>query len=263
MLYTVDTRPVVLMAGQLPAYRAFQAGMTPGADVAQLEQNLVAMGYLHVVPDNRFTAATGTAIRAWQRAQGVPRTGSVDRSVVLFAPGAVRVATWSSRVGAQVTAGAELFTTSGTDKVVDVDLNLNDQQLAVVGARLTVTLPDGTHVPATVTAVGEAVERAGAAGATGTVVRPVQAALGDQTPAAPFSRADVTVSFTSTLAQDVLTVPVAALVAIDATTFGVEVLDADGGTTTVPVTVGVFASGRVQVTGKGIVAGLDVVVPQA
>ena len=237
--------------------------MTPGDDVRQLEQNLATLGYFPDTPDARFTAGTAAAVRRWQKALGVEQTGAVARSAVLFADHPLRVAALSSRLGADVAPGTELYTTSGTDKVVDVDLGLDDQQLATAGAAVTAVLPDGTGLPATVTGIGAAVERPATDGSTPKVVLPVSVGLVDQAGAAAFAQADVTVRFASTLADDVLTVPVEALVALDDSRFGVEVPGRRAGdpTTVLPVTVGSFASGRVQISGEGIRAGLDVVVP--
>jgi hypothetical protein len=90
-LYTVDTRPVVLLAGVMPAWRTFQVGMTDGEDVAQLERNLVDLGWLGGTPDGRYTTETATAVRSWQRALGVARTGVVERSAIMFADQPLRV----------------------------------------------------------------------------------------------------------------------------------------------------------------------------
>jgi hypothetical protein len=59
----------------------------------------------------------------------------------------------------------------------------------------------------------------------------------------------------------VLSVPVEALLALSGDRFGVEVLQADGTTKRMPVTTGLFAAGRVEVSGDGISAGQKVVVP--
>ncbi len=262
-LYSVNTVPVVLLSGPLPAWRDFSAGMTDGDDVRQLEQNLATLGHFRDAPDTRFTHRTAAAVRRWQKALGVEQTGTVARSSVLFADAPVRVAALSARLGAEVGAGSELYTTSGTQKVVDVDLKLSDQQLAAVGAPVTVVLPDGTELPAAVTNVGAAVERPAPDGSTPEVVVPVTVALADQASAAAYTQAGVTVQFASTLTDDALTVPIEALVPVDESSFGVEVPgERDGDRTTIlPVTVGSFASGRVQISGEGIREGLDVVVP--
>ena len=53
VLYRVDEAPVVLLYGATPAYRALAEGATAadvtGADVAQLNHDLVALGYVDTV----------------------------------------------------------------------------------------------------------------------------------------------------------------------------------------------------------------------
>jgi peptidoglycan hydrolase-like protein with peptidoglycan-binding domain len=273
-LYTINSQPVILLRGSLPAWRSFELGMSAGEDVRQLEQNLVALG----VPfrgdvDTTFTKATTDAISAWQKILGVERTGTFARSAILFSSHDLRITRATALLGADVATGAELYRASATDKIVDLDLRLADQQLAVVGNQVGITLPDGTATTGSIAAVGEPLERAGDdkaatndGAATGaTFVVPVTVTLADQTAVGSFSRAGVTVQFSSTLADGVLTVPVEALVATGADSFAVETPNeaVDGGVLRIPVTVGAFASGRVQITGDGIREGLDVVVPES
>jgi hypothetical protein len=91
ILYAVDNRAVRLLYGDLPAYRDFGPGMTDGSDVRQLEQNLVDLGLGgQITVDDRFTAATGAAVRQWQAAWGLPaaeRTGTLPLGQVVFLPG--------------------------------------------------------------------------------------------------------------------------------------------------------------------------------
>ena len=44
-LYAVDGAPITLFYGGTPEWRALFAGVTPGRDVAQLNRNLMALGY--------------------------------------------------------------------------------------------------------------------------------------------------------------------------------------------------------------------------
>jgi peptidoglycan hydrolase-like protein with peptidoglycan-binding domain len=278
-LYAINSQPVILLRGSLPAWRSFELGMSDGEDVRQLEQNLSARG----VPfrgdiDTTFTKATADAISAWQKILGVERTGTFARSAILFSDHDLRVTHATALLGADVATGAELYRASATDKIVDLDLRLADQQLAVVGNQVGITLPDGTTTTGSIAAVGEPLERASdgeatttaakntaASGATGgTFVVPVTVTLTDQTAASAFPRASVTVQFSSTLADGVLTVPVEALVATGADSFAVETPNkaVDGAVIRMPVTVGAFASGRVQISGDGIREGLEVVVPE-
>lgn len=270
-LYRINDQPVVLMRGSLPAWRAFETGMTPGDDVRQLEQNLAAFGAFTGTADATFTRATTAAIRAWQKVVGVERTGRIDRTTILFVDHDLRVTTATVALGAEVGPGTELYRGSATDKVVDLDLRLDDQGLAVVGDDVGITLPDGATTTGSISSVGEPVERStdgatpGSSGSGGVFVVPVTVALADQSAAASFPRASVSVRFSSTLAEGALTVPVEALIAIDASSFAVEtpVTEGDAAVRRIPVSLGAFASGRVQVTGEGIAEGLSVVVPRS
>src|SRR5262249_54743674 len=64
-LYEVNATPVVLLYGSTPAYRSLSAGMT-GPDVAQLNFDLVALGYAtssQLDPtSDLFSSATATAL---------------------------------------------------------------------------------------------------------------------------------------------------------------------------------------------------------
>ena len=73
--------------------------------------------------------------------------------------------------------------------------------------------------------------------------------------------ASVSLGLTSETRTGVLSVPLGALVALSADQFGVEVVDDAGNITRVPVTVGLFAGDRVEVSGDGIAEGQRVVVP--
>jgi hypothetical protein len=63
-------------------------------------------------------------------------------------------------------------------------------------------------------------------------------------------------------ARDVLAVPVTALLMLAGGGYGLEVVAPSGAHHLVGVTPGLFASGRVQVSGAGITAGTRVVVAQ-
>jgi peptidoglycan hydrolase-like protein with peptidoglycan-binding domain len=269
-LYRVNDQPVILLRGATPAWRPFETGMAPGEDVRQLEQNLAAFGKFRGTADATFTRATADAIRAWQKAVGVERTGRIDRTTILFADHDLRVTTTTAALGAEVAPGTELYRVSATEKVVDLDLRLGDQGLAIVGNPVGITLPDGATTTGSIASVGEPVERATDSaptdtGATsGTFVVPVTVALSDQAAGSAFPRASVSVQFSSTLAEGALTVPVEALVAVDASSFAIETpTKGNAAVRRIPVTLGAFSSGRVQITGDGIAEGLPVVVPES
>jgi len=263
VLYRVDTRPVILLSGALPAWRDFATGMDDGEDVRQLEQNLLALGLFDAEPDTRFTWYTAEAVQRWQAALGVEKTGGLERSTILFTDQELRVDGVDSRVGAEVGPGAALYRATGLRVVVDMNVRSSDRALAVAGATASVVLPDGTRVEGVVETVGAPVSTANDDNTT-TVTLPVRVSVADQAAVAGLVLATVTAAFESTMREDVLTVPVDALVPLDETRFAVELPGraADGKRTLLPVTVGAFASGMVEISGEGIVEDLDVVVPQ-
>ncbi len=95
-LFRVDNLPVVLMYGSVPAYRPLKKGVGDGPDVAELNRNLIALGYdpYGAIGDlESFGEATADAVRRWQKAEGLKETGEVELGRVVFAPSARRVTT--------------------------------------------------------------------------------------------------------------------------------------------------------------------------
>jgi peptidoglycan hydrolase-like protein with peptidoglycan-binding domain len=84
-LYSVDLRPIVVAAGQVPSFRELSSGMS-GADVRQLNQFLHDTGYLTGSVRETFTSATSSAVKRWQRDLGLERTGVVLAGDLLFLP---------------------------------------------------------------------------------------------------------------------------------------------------------------------------------
>ena len=74
-LFRIDNLPVVLMYGSVPAYRALKEGVSDGPDVAELNVNLIDLGfdpYGAIGDDDHFGEATAAAVRRWQKAEGLP-----------------------------------------------------------------------------------------------------------------------------------------------------------------------------------------------
>jgi peptidoglycan hydrolase-like protein with peptidoglycan-binding domain len=260
-LYAVDNVPVLLLRGKLPAWRDYASGMSDGPDVRQLEENLRELGHFDAEPDEAFTWTTTEAIMDWQEANGLTRTGKLPLGTVQFAQSDLRVGTVTASVGTQAGPGADLFEVTGTGQVVTMDLRLDDQQLAVVGNPVEVRLPGGSTTAGTITSVGTPTETEDATGQLRTTI-PVVVSLDRPKEAAAFQEASVSVDIPSRRREDVLSVPVGALIAITPQQFGVEAVDPDGTTRQVPVTTGLFAGGRVEISGDDVEAGQRVVVPQ-
>ncbi|WP_433162649.1 peptidoglycan-binding protein [Kribbella sp. CA-247076] len=259
-VYSVDNKPTTLMYGALPAYRKLVDG-TEGTDVLQLEQNLSAMGYTGFTVDDEYTDATAEAVAEWQEDLGLEETGVVELGSVLFAPGHIRVDSVQAAEGAPIGPNQNVLTYTGTTKAVTVQLDAADQRLAKPKAKVDVTLPDGGVVPGRVEKVSTVIIPAESAEKDPETKVEVIVAIDNQKAVAAWSLASVDVTFTASERKNVLTVPVAALVALREGGFGVEVVD---GTASryVPVKTGLFAGGQVEISGAGIKAGTEVGIPK-
>lgn len=270
VLWRVNENPALLMYGNVPAYRTMQDGDS-GADVRQLEENLKKLGYDGFTVDRDFSAATADAVAQWQDDVGLDDTGAVTLGQVIFTPGPVRVAGIDTDPGAMVQAGGHVLTVTSTKRVVSIDLATGDQSLAHKGAGVVVTLPDGVETTGTIAIIGtiatSEASSAGGAGEGGTTTSaeatiPVTVTLDTPATAHKWDSAPVDVDLESDRADNVLTVPVTALVALAEGGYAVEVSSGPA-TQLVAVTTGLFADGRVEVTGEGIADGTTVVVPSS
>ena len=257
-VYQVDNQPVVLLYGSLPAYRELSAG-AKGADVAQFERNLAALGYTGFTVDSRYTASTAAAVRRWQDDLGLPETGRVELGRVVYASGPVRVDTVAVAVGDVAQPGQEVLDHTGSTRVVTAALDVADQRLAKKGSEVTVTLPDGRTAKGTIAKTRTVIQPAEGNDPAETRIE-VTVTLADATVLDGLDQASVDVAFTASRREGVLTVPVAALLALAEGGYGVEVVDG-AATRIVAVRTGLFAGGRVEVEGDGLAEGMTVGMP--
>jgi hypothetical protein len=172
--------------------------------------------------------------------------------------------------------GEAVLETTSTHLVVTVDLDASLQSEAKVGERVIVQLPAGNTVNGKVTAVSSVAQSpssgdnsggnggsgggggggngGGGSGASSTI--PVTITLSGRHRGAGLDEAAVSVSFAQQRANNVLSVPVTALVAVSGGNYAVQ--EAAAPHTLVPVSVGLFAAGYVQISGPGIHTGLQV-----
>jgi peptidoglycan hydrolase-like protein with peptidoglycan-binding domain len=259
VLYAIDNQPVVLLRGRLPAWRSFKSDMRDGPDVQQLERNLQTLGYFTGTPDTRFDWYTKAAILRWQDTLGVKETGSIDHGLVVFTRGEVRVAETVAKVGDQVGAGAAVLKLSGLSKVVTAELPSAKQAVAKVRGKVTVNLPAGKTTKGTISRVGAPRQQKN--GDDEAIIVPVTITLDRAADTGRLQEASVLIDFPTASRKNVLTVPVAALLALPNGGYGVEVVRNTGTTETIGVKTGLFAGGSVEVTGDGLQAGQKVVVP--
>lgn len=256
-IYRVDDTPVVLLYGTLPAYRTL-APNTEGTDVEQFENNLAALGYRGFTVDRKYTEQTATAAKKWQQDLGLPETGTVEQGRIVYAAGPVRVDSQRTTVGADVAPDAPLLEYTGSTRLITVELDVADQRLAVRGAPVTITLPDDRTAAGTIADVVTVVIPAdGTPGSQAETTIEVTVTVADQNVLTGLDQASVRVAFTASQRENVLTVPVAALLALPDGGYGVEVVTGQT-TRTVAVETGLFADGRVEVSGNGLEEGMTV-----
>jgi peptidoglycan hydrolase-like protein with peptidoglycan-binding domain len=284
-LYEVDGASVVLFYGARPEWRALSAGVTPGADVRQLDANLIALGYgVGLTVSDYFTPATAHAVATWQTAAGLPVTGTVPLGEVSYAPGPLRITGATPTLGSPPQPGTTVLTATSPVPVVVAALPVDQEYLVKAGDRVTVTLPDGaTTTPGVITSVSSvATQGSGGSGgqAGGGSANPASgssAAPGGGTAPSPatvqmtvrlihpgaagnLDQAPVTVNVVSAQARNALAVPINALVALAGGGYAVEMVDG-AARHLVAVQPGLFSDTLVQVTAPGLAAGMKVEVP--
>lgn len=267
--------PVALLYGSVPAWRTLDEGLT-GADVSQLNHDLVALGdasgsEISSLGWDYYSWETKAGVEKLQSALGVSSpSGKLTQGSVVFEPTALRVTTVTGSLGGP--ASGPVLTATSDQHVVTIALDASQQSEVKAGDRVSITLPDGTRTPGTVSSVGTvATAPGGSGGSSGqggsggtgsTATIPVTVTLSDPSAAGSLDQAPVTVDVTTATASNALVVPVGALLAQSAGGYAVEVIGQGDTRHLVPVTPGIFddANELVQVTGA-LTPGEHVVVP--
>jgi multidrug efflux pump subunit AcrA (membrane-fusion protein) len=257
-LYSVAGRPIPLLYGGTPIGRQLTAGVS-GADVQELEANLIALGYgAGLAADGSFTGADTAAVERWQAVLGVAQTGVVNPGDAVLLPDSLLVSQVKVVAGASAQTGAEIIDGTSTTPVVTINLDARDRTLARIGEGVDVQLPGDQRVKGTITAVGTVATTSGH-GSSQTTTVPVTVTLADGSAAGALDGASVTVSVASETHQNVLTVPITALLAVPGGGYAVET--ADAAHRRIDVQTGIFSDSRVEVSGPRLVEGMKVESP--
>lgn len=157
----VDERPVVVLPGQVPAYRPLVLGAS-GADVAALNVYLASLGYDVDASSGAFSTETAAAVEQWQETVGLPATGEVGMGDVVFVtPEALgtrpfRLADLS--VGMPLAAGSPLMVELEPLPRIEVLLGALPPAEIEVGTPVDLSLPTGEGLESQ---VAELIDREG------------------------------------------------------------------------------------------------------
>ncbi|HWH11148.1 MAG TPA: peptidoglycan-binding domain-containing protein [Solirubrobacteraceae bacterium] len=287
VLYRVNDSPVALLHGSTPAYRTLSAGAT-GPDVAELNADLVALGYATRAQlgttSASFGPATTAAVMKLQAALGVSQNGTLTLGQVAFQPSAVRVTSVSAQPGGSAQPGETVMQGTSTVRQVQVALSASEQTTMAVGDRVSITLPNNRTTQGVVSSVGAlatcpASSGPGGSGSSSAAPGTDTCTSGNSASATPTITVDVTpsdpaatgtwdeapvqVGITTASVPNALVVPVTALLARSGGDYAVEVVVAGARSHLVSVSLGLFddAEGLVAVTASALAPGQEVVVP--
>lgn len=268
IVYVVDDLPITAVVAPDGIDRDLRNGVDDGDDVLAVESMLVELGYDasgDLVVDTEFDDATDTAVREWQEDlqntyEDVRVDGRIGPDDLFVVEEGETVGVVTEHDTAVLASGTELWstTTATTARQIETEIAVSDQDRLALGTVVDVEFPDGTIVAGTVSDV-----------ATTTTVDPTnpdaEATIAvtldvAEIPASAVDlvEVDVVVKLVDELADDVVIVPVGALVARGDGVFAVEALTTTG-TTFITVEPGMFDDGFVEV--DGLQAGVQVVVP--
>lgn len=254
VMYRVDNVPVVFLEGSAVLWRDLTVGSS-GDDIAAVEKALRALGYDPsgtVTVDSSYTSLTRAMVKRFQASEGLDETGEFAFRSAIMRPGPVVVVDVSVSVGDEVYAGDVIMTVADTTRAVSFSIDPDQRPLVAVGDEVTVRLPNGDNVPATVSVIASALDADGETYAVTAVVTGEVTESGD--------RLDVTVSLPVLLEHDVLLVSPSAIIVRDDIGPAVEVLS-DGSVTIVPIEILATSGQLTAVASDGLTEGDVVIVP--
>jgi peptidoglycan hydrolase-like protein with peptidoglycan-binding domain len=240
VLYTADDQPVVSLVGALPAWRTIEAGVDDGADVRQLEENLVALGYGDgLTVDEAFTADTAAAVEAWETDLGrTAPDGVVTIGDIVFVSAPGDVLGYEASVGDTLEPGSPVLAVGAEQRVVVAGVESTEAGGWAAGSVVAIEWADGTTAEGTVFGTGRDVTD----GEVELVVAVDDLAAGGRR-----SGAEATLTLVDARRDGVVAVPVAAVVDDDGAA-AVRVARDGGPDDIVGVETGLVADGWVEIT---------------
>ena len=154
ILMRVEERPVVVIAGDVPAFRDMAVG-TRGRDVRALQQFLKSAGYQTDDDLSAYTSVTAEAVRRWQGDLGLGKSSRVVLGDVVIVPSdwLERPLRWEPTLlaGQRLTAGDVILAVLGRSPQILVDFAGSMPAQLAPGDSLVATFSSGRTRPMTLT----------------------------------------------------------------------------------------------------------------
>ena len=273
----------ILLFGQIPAWREIKLGVTPGLDIKQLKHNLVMLGYGSESPINEsseiFTALTMQSIKNMQADLGLNSTGTLSLGDVVFLPGKSIVQYNSNfpSIGTVANPNAVVLSLLPIEEEslsnnalnsssykslqkVSTTIPVVNKELIEINSQVKIELPNEVEVYGSVSEIGKiAIVPQG--NQSGDPYLEVSITINDDKSFPEWTGADVTVYVTREIASGVMAVPITSLVSLLRGGYGLEVVT-DNATQLVPVEVGMYSDGWVEISSEYIQTGVQVMNPK-
>jgi hypothetical protein len=148
VLLRIDERPVVLVPGDIPVFRALEEGST-GRDVAALQAYLASLGYIVDDTSTRYSTTTAAAVERWQQTLGIGQTGVIALGDVVFVPGSALHAPlrWTEAVfvGATLAPGTPILERLAPSPTLTIEFGGSPPPQLEPGVAGDVTFPNAAH----------------------------------------------------------------------------------------------------------------------
>jgi peptidoglycan hydrolase-like protein with peptidoglycan-binding domain len=154
ILMRVEERAVVLIPGEIPAFRTLTVGVR-GRDVRALQEFLKGAGYRTDSDLSAYTSVTADAVRRWHRDLGLGNSPTVSLGDIVIVPSEwiARPMRWEPGVvaGQRLAAGDPILDVLGETPQVIVDFAGSMPAQLASGDRLVATFSSGQTRPMTLT----------------------------------------------------------------------------------------------------------------
>jgi len=264
-LLSISGKRIFAFVSSTPLYTTLSTSLSTGAqrsNVAVLQHALKAKGYFTGKINGHFGTTTQTALKHWQSAQGLSKTGKITTAQFVWVPKGAIIESWSVALGNKVSSGTALATVGfPRDLIAQALVTQADISSLKVGQKAALTIDGATGDPftATITSISDQPASSSSSTSSSSTVQYTVNLAPRSLPSLAKSGMTGTLTVTIASRKNVLLVPTSAVSGSSSSTF-VRVMQ-NGTPTYRQVTTGMATSSLTEIT-SGLTAGEVVVTGQ-